>query len=119
MFERHTAFFCCTLCCVSCMLISASLCALSASLSLFVHLSDCLVCPPLSLDSAQISDGQFLSAVCGQPTVHEGEFGRAINSPLHSAEGRVMSRRGFVTRSKQCNGHFKDNTQIILHACLN
>lgn len=57
--------------------------------SLFVHLSDHLVFFPGSLASAQISDGQFLSAGWVQLTAHEGEFGRAINSPHSSLEGKL------------------------------
>lgn len=60
-----------------------------ASPSLFVHLSGCLVFFPGALDSAQIGDRQFLSAGCVQPTAHEGEFGRAINSPHCSVEGKL------------------------------
>lgn len=63
---------------------------------------------PISLDSAQISDSHFLRAVCVQPTVDEGEFGRAINSPLvvfHSAEGRAMSRGRFDTGPKHGDTH--------------
>ncbi len=86
----HTALYYCTVYVVCACLPACLVCR--APLSLSVCLSDRLVCLPISLDSTQVSDSQLLRAVCVQPTVDEGEFGRAINSPLvvfHSVEGEL------------------------------
>lgn len=57
-----------------------------------------------------------------QPTADEGEFGRAINSPLvvfHSAEGELCGGEDLTQGPNTVTNMVKQIRQIILSICLN